>query len=101
MRLTPTQIHIIKDTASAVFGNGVQLRVFGSRADDSQRGGDIDLYVSGIHLSMEAQMDAKLHFLVKAKQRLGDQRIDLVFAPLAGQAVLPIQRIAEQTGIAL
>jgi hypothetical protein len=101
MRLTPQQIDIIKDTATEVFGDGVQLRVFGSRADDLQRGGDIDLFVSGVSMPLDVQIDAKLHFLVKAKQRLGDQRIDLVFAPPAGQSALPIQRIAQQTGILL
>jgi hypothetical protein len=36
-----------------------------------------------------------------AKQELGDQRIDLVFAPSGGQAVLPIHRKAEETGVLL
>lgn len=101
MRLTPQQIESLKQVAAEVFGSQAQIRLFGSRVDDQRRGGDIDLYVTGIALPLEAQLDAKLRFLVKAKQRLGERRIDLVFAPLSGQPVLPIQRMAEDTGVPL
>ena len=53
--------------------------LFGSRADDSRSGGDIDLLVV---LSDEAALQAalpwKARFLVAAKTLVGDQRIDLV-----------------------
>jgi len=101
MRLTPQQIHSIKQVAFEVFGSAAQVYLFGSRVDDQRRGGDIDLYVAQTDLSMDAQLDAKLKFLVKIKQQLGDQRIDLVFAPTPGQAVLPIHRMAQQTGVPL
>ncbi len=101
MRLTPQQIESLKHVAAEVFGSQAQIRLFGSRVDDRRRGGDIDLYVTGVALSVEAQLDAKLRFLVKAKQRLGDRRIDLVFAPLPGQPALPIQRMAEEAGVPL
>lgn len=54
-----------------------------------------------VTLPLEPQLDAKLRFLVKAKQRLGERRIDPVFAPLPGQPVLPIQRMVEDTGVPL
>lgn len=101
MRLTSQQIESLKQVAAEVFGPQAQICLFGSRADDHRRGGDIDLYVSGVVLSMDAQLDAKLRFLVKAKRLLGERRIDLVFAPMPGQPVLPIQRIARETGVPL
>lgn len=101
MRLTPQQIESLKRIATEVFGPQVGISLFGSRADDQRRGGDIDLYVTGLALTPDAQLDAKLKFLVKAKQQLGEQRIDLVFAPMPGQAVQPIHRIAETTGVPL
>lgn len=101
MRLTSRQIEDLKHIAAEVFGPRARISLFGSRIDDQRRGGDIDLYVSGTQLSLEEQLDAKLRFLVKAKQQLGDQRIDLVFAPAGGQAVLPIHRMAEETGVLL
>jgi predicted nucleotidyltransferase len=101
MRLSPRQISSLKHIAAEVFGGDAQICLFGSRVDDQRRGGDIDLYVTGISLTLEAQLDAKLRFLVKAKKELGDQRIDLVFAPMPGQAVQPIHHIAEETGVPL
>ena len=101
MRLTPQQIDSIKQVAVEVFGSVAQMHLFGSRVDDKRRGGDIDLYVTQIALPLEAQLDAKLKFLVNIKQQLGDQRIDLVFAPAPGQAALPIHRVAQQSGVRL
>jgi uncharacterized protein len=101
MRLTATQIHAIKTATHAVLGEGAQVSLFGSRVDDARRGGDIDLYITGTNLSMVAQLDAKLDLLVKLKQALGEQRIDIVFGPAAGQEPLPIQRMAAHSALPL
>jgi hypothetical protein len=101
MRLTDSQIHAIKTSTSAVLGEGAQLSLFGSRVDDTRRGGDIDLYITGTHLSMDAQLDAKLDLLVKLNQALGEQRIDIVFGPAPGQEPLPIQRMAAHSALPL
>lgn len=101
MRLSTEQIACIKNTAHLVWGGDVQVRLFGSRVDDHQRGGDIDLYIEGVDLSLASQVETKTQFLVKLKRQIGDQRIDVVFAPAYGQGVLPIQRMAQRTGVPL
>ena len=101
MRLTPNQIEIIKRVFKEVFGAEAQLMLFGSRVDDNRHGGDIDLYVTGYNHSVEQQVEARLRFLVKVKQKMGEQRIDIVFAPLPGQPSMPIHQIAEETGVLL
>ena len=101
MRLTATQIDAIKTAAHTVLGEGAQVSLFGSRVDDTRRGGDIDLYITGTNLSMDAQLDAKLDLLVKLKQVLGEQRIDIVFGPAAEQELLPIQLMAAQSALPL
>ena len=101
MRLTPLQIKSIKHVAAEVMGDQARVMLFGSRADDTRRGGDIDLYVAAPVLPPEAQLQAKLKFLVKLKQQIGEQRIDLVFAPGPGQPTWPIHAMAQQTGIPL
>ena len=45
MRLTPETRDIIRHSTQAVFGLDSQVKLFGSRIDDRQRGGDIDLLV--------------------------------------------------------
>lgn len=45
MRLTPRQRNSILSAASDCFGADAQVILFGSRADDNARGGDIDLLV--------------------------------------------------------
>lgn len=101
MRLTPIQVDRIKQVAAEVLGDDVRVMLFGSRVDDARRGGDIDLYVAEPVLPMQAQQETKLKFLIKLKQQLGEQRIDLVFAPAPGQPAWPIHQIAQQTGIPL
>ncbi len=43
MRLTDYQIRIIRQLACQVAGSQARVRIFGSRLDDAERGGDIDL----------------------------------------------------------
>ncbi|MBK1702165.1 nucleotidyltransferase domain-containing protein [Thiococcus pfennigii] len=45
MRLTTDEIACIRDSVQAHFGAGSQVWLFGSRLDDDDRGGDVDLYV--------------------------------------------------------
>lgn len=101
MRLTPDQVQAIKTTAHDVLGEGVQVRLFGSRVDDNRKGGDIDLYIQGLQLDLQAQQLAKARFLARLKQSIGEQRIDVVFEPSPGQPVLPVHQSAQNTGIAL
>ena len=65
MRLTETQIQAIHATAEELFGNDVRVSLFGSRIDDQQRGGDIDLLSEIDHLlnnraAMAARFSARL-----------------------------------------
>jgi predicted nucleotidyltransferase len=96
MRLTPEAREIIRNTTREVFGQSARARLFGSRNDDSQRGGDIDLLVE----LPSPQRDSRKKSLTLAaylQMRLGDQPIDiLVVDP---ETVLqPIHRMAVATG---
>ncbi len=44
MRLSKQEIKIIKKNATKIFGE-CKVFLFGSRVDDSKKGGDIDLYI--------------------------------------------------------
>lgn len=45
MRLSPAEVAAIGESAVQAFGEDAVVRVFGSRLDDSRRGGDIDLHI--------------------------------------------------------
>ncbi len=45
MRLSTDQIQAIRQAATAAFGQGTSVWLFGSRVDDAKKGGDIDLLV--------------------------------------------------------
>ena len=45
MRLTPKQARVILECLRQQFGADAQVKLFGSRLNDSSRGGDVDLLV--------------------------------------------------------
>jgi hypothetical protein len=45
MRLTPIQIQTVQRCVEATLGADARVRVFGSRLDDTRRGGDLDLLI--------------------------------------------------------
>jgi len=100
MRLTEQQQEIIKQVLLKHFGKGSELRLFGSRADDNARGGDIDLYIEPELRAADDIVEARLNALVELHLVLGEQKIDLVINRKAG-TVLPIYKIAKETGIRL
>jgi predicted nucleotidyltransferase len=54
MRLTQAQQEVIRATCMAAFKSDTHIWLYGSRLNDAQRGGDIDLYVeTGPHRLMD------------------------------------------------
>jgi predicted nucleotidyltransferase len=95
MRLTDFEKITIKDTAKNIFGSDAKIFVFGSRADDSIKGGDIDLF---IETAKRSSLQDKITFISNLKFMLGDQKIDVVVnSPI--QKDKKIFRIAKETGI--
>jgi predicted nucleotidyltransferase len=75
MRLTKEEIEIIKQVFLELFESG-EIYLFGSRVDDSKRGGDIDLFIKTDN--KEKILDKKISFLSLLKQKIGDQKIDVI-----------------------
>lgn len=95
MRLNAAQQKAIVETFLEVFGKG-ELRLFGSRVDDSKKGGDIDLYIQP--LSSENLAEKRIIYLAKLKRQIGEQKIDLVIARKPDRT---IDRVAQEQGITL
>lgn len=100
MRITAQEHAIIKQLAIKFFGKDVRIWLFGSRADDSKKGGDIDLYLQSDEPSAQL-FNKKIDFLVALKQLIGDQQIDLVVRSTQDSTKQIIHQLAEETGILL
>ncbi len=94
MRLTNAQIDTIKSTAAAVLGEPVRVTLFGSRLDDRQKGGDVDLYIE----VPEPRLMQKIRCKVQLQDRL-DMPVDLIVKPVGDTS--PISLIAKKEGILL
>jgi len=99
MRLTQEQIQAIKQTADAVLGKNARVVLFGSRTDDSKKGGDIDLLfeTDRVIANRAATMGALYVALIR---QLGDRKIDILLQDAASPEA-PVLTIARQTGIEL
>ena len=100
MRLTSFQQQTICNKARHYFGNMTQVWLFGSRVDDSKRGGDIDLYIELENQDISLIAMAKLRFLRSLHSELGEQKIDVVLR-LANTNTLAVYDIAKEMGIQL
>lgn len=99
MRLRDKDRETIKSTAREVFGQTVVVRLFGSRVDDTLKGGDIDLHVE-IDPALDQTGRLRSRFWSLLQDRLGEQKIDIVVTE-RGLATHPIERIAYREGIPL
>lgn len=101
MRLSGEQRRVIKQAARSCFGADAEVRLFGSRVDDSKRGGDIDLLINTSLTDPDTIGRAEIAFQVQVQRALGEQRIDVLVDYPARRVRPPIFAIAEQTGIRL
>jgi predicted nucleotidyltransferase len=96
MRLTNEQISAILETTTKIGGRDVEVLLFGSRLDDSARGGDVDLIIetdAGLSVLERARIKATL------EERLG-LPVDIVAVQRQRQ-LAPCQRIAKSGAVRL
>jgi len=75
MRLSQFQIESIQKIFQDIFKKG-EIYLFGSRVDDTKKGGDIDLYI--IPQNLDNLAKKRVDFLVYLKRLIGEQKIDVV-----------------------
>ncbi len=77
LRITLFEAEAIVQSSQRIFGSGARVFLFGSRVDDTLKGGDIDLY---IEVDDDTDLlEKKLKLLVLLEKKLGVQKIDIVF----------------------
>ena len=74
MRLTQSEITLIKNTIKKYI-NDAKIYIFGSRLDDSKKGGDIDIFII-TDKKVTLQIETKIKFFLEEELL---KPIDLVF----------------------
>ena len=96
MRLTDEQMEAIRQSARQIGGELARVRVFGSRLDDSARGGDLDLMLElPESVDNPALMAAQL--AARASRALHGRKVDVLISAL-NLMRLPIHDIAFREG---
>jgi predicted nucleotidyltransferase len=96
MRLTNSERELIKKAFLEVFQDG-KIYLFGSRIDDTKRGGDIDLYLCPA-VQYDNERELKRKFQILLNEYIGEQKIDVVMAKDKDRL---IEQIAIRDGIEL
>lgn len=98
MRLDPETIAPLLRAVHETFGDDAEVWLFGSRVDDSKRGGDIDLY---IETDVERDIvSRRSNLLGRLEDIYGDRKIDLAIRPRS-RAPHPLHAIARRQGVRL
>jgi predicted nucleotidyltransferase len=99
MRLDDKTREVIKSEVASQLGAEAVVRLFGSRVDDTQRGGDIDLLIDPGHpLAHRVQEECRLAARLYIK--LGGRKVDVLIRD-ASASLLPIYEQALRNGIVL
>lgn len=93
MRLKESEQKAILSTVKHL-DNDASVYLFGSRVDDTKKGGDIDLLV----LSGSLTSDDKRSIKIKLYELLGEQKIDLI---IAVDDADPFVKLALEKGVKL
>jgi len=100
MRLQPKEVNAIAQAARDAFTPGTAVFLFGSRVDDSKRGGDIDLLVEIPEAMLPAELvRRRTRFVSHIYRLLDEQRIDVVIATQGQQDSREVVAMAKRQGI--
>ncbi len=91
MRLSQSEIEAISQTIR-LLDDQARIRLFGSRADDAKRGGDIDLLILSEKLTESDRGTIRL----RLHEKMGEQKIDIV---IARDLTDPFVRVAYNEGV--
>ncbi|MBM4200093.1 MAG: nucleotidyltransferase domain-containing protein [Gammaproteobacteria bacterium] len=103
MRLSTAQQRVLKNTIRRLFGENTRVLVFGSRVDDSRRGGDFDVFVDTDIASADEIVTRKLECLMALHDtpEFEGEKIDLVIRSPLHREELPIHTVALRDGVTL
>ena len=99
MRLTQSQIDMIRSTAHQLLGDRVRVTLFGSRVNDALKGGDVDLMVEVPEAVAEPAL-LSAWIASRVSRAMHGRKVDVVLkAP--NLLLQPIHEIAQRSGVIL
>jgi predicted nucleotidyltransferase len=101
MRLTLQERQIIKSSVKEIMGSQADVWLFGSRVDETKRGGDIDLLVEADLQNPLDRVRKKSQLWAKLQQQLGEQRIDIILTSIKPIEQRRIEQVAKESGVRL
>jgi len=97
MRLSLSQTLAIQKLVKESLGASSEVWLFGSRVDDSKRGGDVDLYIES---AQPCGLEKKLSLMTKIQLLVGMRKVDLI-VKTASSPDRPIYATAKSEGVRL
>ncbi len=97
MRVTPRQIETVKMLAHRHFGDDAEVWLFGSRVDDSKKGGDYDFLIETSFDQSDAIIEHKIALIAELQPStpFEDEKIDCVLKRRSSSFEIPIYAIAK------
>ena len=95
MRITEYEKNVIIEAVKSVDADA-RVWLFGSRADDSKKGGDIDIAILSGKINMDGMQKIQVRRFIC--DRIGEQRIDIVTTSDGQEAIF---KLAVAEGIQL
>lgn len=99
MRISNSQRKSVLSELTRQFGTSARIWLFGSRVDDYQHGGDVDLYVEAANLP-DDPVKTKIHTSMALEDIFDGASVDLIIR-YPQEKEEPIQAIARKTGVRL
>jgi predicted nucleotidyltransferase len=99
MRLTPQQVERIRAIVAEQAGPDAVVWLFGSRVDDTARGGDVDLFVE-VPRPVDEPALLSARIAGRVSRALDERKVDVVLAA-PNLMPLPIHDIARREGVRL
>lgn len=100
MRITQAQRRAVIEEIRSSFGPAARVWLFGSRADDRKRGGDVDVYVEAGGPPVDGRLDAEIAAGIALQDVFDGLKVDLLVR-YGEEVERPIHAIAKRTGVLL
>ena len=102
MRLSAAERRAVENASREMLPTGTRVLLFGSRLDDSRRGGDIDLLVElPDPLSADDTVERRTRFTARLYRLLEERRIDVVMTQQGRPDPRAVVMAARQQGVEL